>query len=298
MLSALVNVVFPVILVVGVGILLGRFQKIDSGSLSRLALYALVPCLAFDTLLTTTVQPLQFLRIASCYLVTVVLLTIIGWFIARRLATSKRSFIISVILGNNGNFGLPMAFFALGQSGLELSLMVFLTSVLVTFIAGPAILSNRGNLRQSLEGVAKLPLVWFAILGWSLNLLHIQLPEALTKGVHLMAQATVPILLLSLGLSMAKSGWHMPQKPVWWAVALRLLGSPVLMYGLTTLLGIHGLSREVLMLSSVMPTAVNAFLLASELGGDTQMVVDTVVITTLFSIPTIALMVTLLPYIQ
>ena len=52
------------------------------------------------------------------------------------------------------------------------------------------------------------------------------------------------------------------------------------------------------MLSSTMPTAVNAFLLTSELGGDTQMVVDTVVITTLFSIPTIALMVTLLPYIR
>jgi predicted permease len=298
MLSALVNVVFPVIFVVGVGVLLGRFQKIDSGSLSRLALYALVPCLAFDTLLTTTVKPLEFLRIASVYLLTVGLLALLGWLVARNLETSKRSFIISVILGNNGNFGLPMAFFALGKSGLELSLMVFLTSVLVTFIAGPAILSSRGNIMQSVAGVAKLPLVWFALLGWSLNLLHIQLPEALTKGVHLMAQATVPILLLSLGLHMAKSGWHMPQKTVWWAVALRLVGSPLLTYLLTELLGIHGVARDVLMLSSTMPTAVNAFLLASELGGDTQMVVDTVVITTLFSIPTIALMVTLLPYIH
>ncbi len=298
MLSALVNVVFPVILVVGVGILLGRFQKIDSGSLSRLALYALVPCLAFDTLLTTTVQPLEFLHIASSYLLAIAGLALVAWFIARNLETSKRSFIISVILGNNGNFGLPMAFFALGQSGLEISLMVFLTSVLVTFIAGPAILSSKGNFRDSLLGVAKLPLVWFAILGWSLNLLHIQLPEALTKGVHLMAQATVPILLLSLGLQMAKSGWRLPQKPVWWAVALRLVGGPLLTYLVTGILGIHGLNREVLMLSSTMPTAVNAFLLTSELGGDTQMVVDTVVITTLLSIPMIALMVSLLPYIQ
>ena len=298
MLSALVNVVFPVLLVVAVGILIGRFQKIDSGSLSRLALYALVPCLAFDTLLTTTVQPLEFLHIASSYLLAIACLALMAWFIARNLETSKRSFIISVILGNNGNFGLPIAFFALGQSGLEISLMVFLTSVLVTFIAGPAILSSKGNLRDSLVGVAKLPLVWFAILGWSLNVLHIGLPEALTKGVHLMAQATVPILLLSLGLQMAKSGWRLPQKPVWWAVALRLVGGPLLTYLLTELLGIHGLNREVLMLSSTMPTAVNAFLLASELGGDTQMVVDTVVITTLLSIPMIALMVTLLPYIH
>lgn len=297
-LTALANVVFPVLLVVGVGVLLGRYQRIDPNNLSRLSLYALVPCLAFDTLLTTSVKPLEFLHIASAYLLAIACLGFIAWLIARNLETSKRSFIVSVILGNNGNFGLPMAFFALGQSGLEISLLVFLTSVLVTFIGGPAILSSKGTLQQSLSGVAKLPLVWFALLGWSLNLLHVQLPEALTKGVHLMAQATVPILLLSLGLQIAKSGWRLPRRAVWWAVALRLLGSPVLTYLLTGLLGIHGLTREVLMLSSTMPTAVNAFLLTSELGGDTQMVVDTVVITTLLSIATIALMVTLLPYIH
>jgi malate permease and related proteins len=296
--TALANVVVPVLLVVGVGVLLGRYQRIDPSSLSHLALYALVPSLAFDTLLTTSVRPSEFLRIASCYLLTLAVLAFITWLIAKRLEISKRSFIVSVILGNNGNFGLPMAFFALGQNGLEIALMVFLTSVLVTFIGGPAILSSTGNLKQSFSNVAKLPLVWFALLGWSLNLLHVQLPESLTKGIHLLAQATVPILLLSLGLQIAKSGWRLPQKTVWWAVALRLLGNPLLTYLLTGLLGIHGLTRDVLMLSSTMPTAVNAFLLTSELGGDTQMVVDTVVITTFLSIPAIVIMVTLLPYIH
>jgi malate permease and related proteins len=297
-LTALANVVFPVLLVVGVGIVLGKVQRLDSSSLSRLALYALVPSLAFDTLLTTSVRPLDFLRIASCYLLTLAVLAFTTWLIAKHLAISRRSFIISVILGNNGNFGLPIAFFALGQNGLEIALLVFLTSVLVTFIGGPAILSSTGNFKQSFSNVAKLPLVWFALMGWSFNLLHLSLPESLTKGINLLAQATVPILLLSLGLQMAKSGWRLPQQPVWWAVALRLIGNPLLTYLLTGILGIHGLTRDVLMLSSTMPTAVNAFLLASELGGDTQMVVDTVVITTLLSIPAIALMVTLLPYIH
>jgi malate permease and related proteins len=297
-LNALANVVFPVLLVVGVGTLLGKYQRIDPSNLSRLALYALVPCLAFSTLLTTSVQPLDFLQIAFCYLLTISALALIAWLIARHLETSKRSFIVSVILGNNGNFGLPMAFFALGQSGLEISLMVFLTSVLVTFILGPAILSSGGNLQQSFLTVAKLPLVWFALLGWWFNLLHVQLPEAVMEGIQLLAQATVPMLLLSLGLQLSKSGWQLPQRAVWWAVALRLLGSPLLTYLLTGLLGIQGLTRDVLMLSSTMPTAVNAFLLTSELGGDIQMVVDTVVITTLLSIPIIALMVVLLPYIR
>jgi hypothetical protein len=298
MLSALINVVFPVILVVGIGVILGKYQRIDSTSLSRLALFALVPCLAFDTLLTTSIRPFEFLHIASAYVLAIGCLTLLAWLIAKHLNASKPSFMVSVILGNNGNFGLPMAFFALGQSGLEMSLMVFLTSLLVTFIAGPAILSSKGNVKQSLFGVAKLPLVWLALLGWSLNLLYVQLPEALTKGIHLLAQATVPILLLSLGLQIAKSGWRIPGKTVWWAVALRLFGSPILTFMITELLSIHGLTRDVLMLSSTMPTAVNAFLLACELHGDAQMVADTVIITTLLSIPVIALMVTLLPYIK
>jgi malate permease and related proteins len=297
-LHALANVVFPVLLVVGVGALLGKYQRIDPSNLSRLALYALVPCLAFSTLLTTSVRPLDFLQIAFCYLLTTGCLALIAWLIARKLETSKRSFIVSVILGNNGNFGLPMAFFALGQSGLEISLMVFLVSVLVTFIGGPAILSSHGNFKQSLLTVAKLPLVWFALLGWSLNLLHVRLPGFIMEGIQLLAQATVPTLLLSLGLQLGKSGWRLPQRAVWWAVVLRFLGTPLLTYFLTGLLGIHGLTREVLMLASTMPTAINAFLLTSELGGDVQMVVDTVMVTTLLCIPAITLMVTLLPYIH
>jgi malate permease and related proteins len=298
MLAALANVVFPVILVVAVGALIGTYQKIDAGSLSRLSLYALVPCLAFDTLLTTTVQPLEFLGIASSYLLAVLCLGVLAWLISIRMSASKRSFVISVILGNNGNFGLPMAFFALGQNGLELSLMVFLTSVLVTFIVGPAILSSGNGTWNGLLGIAKLPMVWCAIIGWTFNLLHLQLPEFLTKGVHLLAQATVPLLLISLGLQIAKAGLRLPKKAVWFAVALRLIGGPLITYIVTGLLGITGLTREVLMLSSTMPTAINAFLLASELQGDAQMVSDTVIVTTLLSVPAIALMVTLLPYIH
>lgn len=296
-LSALANVVFPVILVVAVGVLLGRYQKIDASSLSRMALYALVPCLTFDTLLSTKVELIEFFRISSSYLLGVSALALIAFLTARNLPISKRSFILSVILGNNGNFGLPMAFFALGQEGLELALMVFLTSILVSFIVGPAILSRQGNLGQSLTDVLKLPLIWFAVLGWTFNLLHLHIPDMFSKGVHLLAQATVPVLLLSLGLQIAKTGWRLPKRAVWFSVVLRLLGGPLVTYLVTQLLGIEDLAREVLMLSSTMPTAVNAFLLASELQGDAEMVADTVVITTLLSIPAIAFMVTRLPYL-
>ncbi len=295
LLSALLDVVLPVALVVLVGTIVGRFHFIDRTSVSRLALYALTPALAFDTLSNTKVHLTEFFRIAISYVLAVVFLGLCAWFMGAKLEENRRrSLVLSVILGNNGNFGLPMSLFAFGQAGLELSVMVFLTSVLMTFVVGPMVLSSRQGLWQGVVASFRLPLLWSATIGWMVNLLGLHVPSTLSKGLHLLSQATVPLLLLALGLQMAREPLVWPSRAVWSASTLRLLGGPLAALFITKLLGIDGMARNVLLLSSTMPTAVNAFLLADELKGDAKMVADTVVLTTLLSVPCIALMLTII----
>ena len=69
---------------------------------------------------------------------------------------------------------------------------------------------------------------------------------------------------------------------------LRLLVPVGLAYGLTSLLGINGLTQEVLIVLSAMPTAVFTIIIASEFDARPTFVTNAVVLTTLGSLLTVA----------
>jgi len=74
------------------------------------------------------------------------------------------------------------------------------------------------------------------------------------------------------------------------AVVLRLLISPVLGYGVARLLGLSDLSMRVVVLEASMPTAVNMVLYSLEFDVRPGFVSGVVVVTTLLSLATLALL--------
>ena len=297
MLAALLNVVLPVAFVAGVGVAVGRLVKIDQSAVARLGLYALSPALALDTLLHTTVQAESALRVIAGFVLTVAITGLVAAFAAARYPDkTRRSVLAGVMIGNNGNFGLPIALFALGQVGFQYSLIVFLASVVLTFTVGPALYGAGGGLAGSLRAIARLPIMWCMLFALVMRALDWQLPAGLDRGVHLLAQATLPMILLSLGLQIGASGWPRLTRPVVTASTLRLALGPVVAFAVALLVGARGVELQALVLSAAMPTAVNAFLLATEFDADVESVAATVVVTTVGALGTIALVVTLLPF--
>jgi malate permease and related proteins len=292
--QALLEVIFPVVFITVVGAALGRTLKIDQASISRIVLFALAPALAFDNLSKSTVQASVALTIISAYICFGLVMGLIAWFSSPDINQStRRAMVASVITGNNGNFGLPISLFAFGKPGLELSLVIFTISVFFTFLVGPAILSESQNWTSRLTAAFKLPLFWAASAGVMVNVLHLPVPIGLERGIHLIGQAAIPILLLSLGLQIGQQGLPRLDAPIVRSSALRLILGPFVAFAFGRLFALSGLELAVLILSAAMPTAVNAFLLASELNADARTVAGTVVVTTVASLPVIALVVTL-----
>ncbi|GBF06590.1 transporter [Deinococcus aerius] len=180
---------------------------------------------------------------------------------------------------NNGNFGLPVALFALGQPGLDQAVVIFLCSVVLTFTLGPLLYGSAGGARAGLLAVARLPVVWCIAAALLVRLLHVPVPLGLRRGIDLLGQAALPMVLLSLGIQLGQAGRLSLTGPVFTAVSLR------------------GLGLQGLVLASAMPTAVNAFLLAREYGADSETVASAVALSTLASLLTAALVVALLPRI-
>ncbi|AFZ68528.1 AEC family transporter [Deinococcus peraridilitoris] len=298
MLSALLNVVMPAVVVAAVGLIVARQMQIDRQALSKLVLYAMTPALVLDTLLHTTVNLTDASQLIVGYLAGVAVMGVLAALCAARFeARTRRSVVAAVVTGNNGNFGLPIALFAFGETGLQFGLIIFITSVMMTFTLGPALYGSSAGLRQGLRAVTRLPILWCALFALLMRILHLELPLGLDRGVHLLAQATLPIMLLALGLQFGASGWPKITRPVVTATGLRLLAGPVVAFGVALLLGLHSAQLQALVLASSMPTAVNAFMLAGEFGADVESVANTVALTTLGSLLTIAAVVTALPLI-
>jgi malate permease and related proteins len=293
-LNALLDVIMPVLVVVAVGAAIGRFLRPDANTVSKVTLYALSPSLALYNLAHSQANLSSAVKIVLGYILFVLIMGRVTWLSSRdQPDETRRAMVAGVITGNNGNFGLPIALFAFGQAGLELALVVFTVSVFMTFVVTPSVLKD-GSWRSRVKTVFTLPLVWAALLGVTLNSLGVRIPVGLDRGIELLAEAAVPMLLISLGLQIGSSGFPTPSRAMIRAVALRLVLGPCVALFVAWLVGATGLERGVLVLSSAMPTAINAFLVAQELKADAKLVGGIVILTTFLSIPVIALLVTLL----
>jgi malate permease and related proteins len=112
----------------------------------------------------------------------------------------------------------------------------------------------------------------------------------LFRGVTLMSDAALPLLLLLLGMQLAQGVVVEQPGLTTLAVVLRLLVSPLLAFGLAWLPGLSDLSLRVVVLESSMPTAVNMVLFSLEFDARPGFVAGVVVVSTLLSLGTLALL--------
>lgn len=297
-LLALANVIVPVLVVAGTGFLLGRIFPLDPGTISKISLYGLTPALCLSTLLTTQVSGQVGATLVAAYVVVCLVgAGVSGLLTPRVKSPTRRAVMVSLAISNSGNMGLPIALFALGQAGFEQSVLIFLASVVLGFIVGPLLFGAGGGVGKALKGLLKLPAIWAIVIALGMRLFGLQLPTGVMRGVEMLSGATLPMVLLALGIQLGATSRVTVNRPVITASLLRVFGMPVLSLGIGMLFGLRGIPLQALVLSGAMPTAVNAFLLALEYKGDVRTVADTVTITTLLSFASAAVVTALLPLV-
>lgn len=298
LLRALLDVILPVVLVAGVGAFLARRFTLDRSTITKVALNALVPALAFETLLTTQVDGRTGLLLVLAFLLVTLVAAGLGWLGTAGLpGLSRRSSAVAVAIGNNGNMGLPIALFALGRAGLDQSVLIFVVSVVLTFVLAPLLYGAHEGWRGAVRGMLRLPALWAMAAALLWRSTGIPLPTGIGRGIELLAAATLPVILLTLGIQLGSSGRVRLTRGVVIASALRVAALPVVGLGIGYAVGLRGLPLQALALSTAMPTAVNAFLLAHEYDADVELVAHTVTVTTVLSFGTAAVVTALLPWI-
>jgi hypothetical protein len=304
LLQAFSEVLLPIVVITGLGYLLERAFPLDARTLNRVSLYVLSPCLLFVTLLRTEIGGGEVVRLSLLMVLVVLVMSVCAYAVARalRLDGAQRSgFMLAATFMNSGNYGLPATRFAFGEIGFQYAVVGYLTQAFLsqTFAVYVASMSG-GDRRAALTQVLRMPMIYAALLAVGLRLLGVPLDESngavavgLFRGVRLVADATLPFLLLILGMQLQRRTPVGALAPVSTATALRLVASVPIAFVVAQLLGLGGLPLHVGVVQAAMPTAVNTTILALEFDTWPQFVSNVVVTTTLGSLVTLTLLIAL-----
>ncbi len=279
--------ILPILLVASLGFLIQKLLRLDPRPLSQVTFYILSPALVFTLLVSADIQGSQVLSMVG-FTAAVVLITLgISYGMSRVLGLSGKpaaAFLLTAAFMNAGNYGLSLNQFAFGDLGLALASIYFVVSVMMTNSLGVYIAaSGGGSALQALKGLAKVPAVYAIPLAIVFRTLDVALPTAIGKPIELLSVATIPILLLLLGMQIARAGIPRHRKMLSVSVAIKLLVAPAIALLISPLFGLEGLARDVGVLQSAMPTAVLTTIIAIEYDAEASFVTGAVLVTTLLS---------------
>jgi hypothetical protein len=220
--------------------------------------------------------------LASVGLAAVLIMASIGVVTAlllRALRLDLRTFLPSVTFQNSGNMGLPLCLFAFGEPGLSLAIVVFLVVSVVNFTVGVGIASGERNAGKLL----RMPLLWAAAVAVGLVLTGWTLPAWVARTVHIMGGLTIPMMLLTLGVSLASLRVDTMAQSLFFALLRFGLGFAAGV-AVSHLLNLTGVARGVIILQSSMPPAVFNYLIAARYDRSPERVAGIVVVSTVASL--------------
>jgi predicted permease len=285
--SILVSDILPVFAIAGAGFLLARYADVDVKVVARVVFYALLPCLAFRLLVTSTPSGPNVGRLVFLAVLIMAAMGVVGYVAAKGLklnGASLRAFMMVVMFSNGGNYGLPVVRFAFGGEALTYATIFFLSGSVTTYVAGSFFAgTRRGKFAGALDKIWRMPSLYGLALAMIVLAFGWTVPEALMRPVALLSDAALPVMILVLGMQLERAVW--PARPgiVIWAVAISLLAAPVVALGLTSLLGITGPARQAAVILSSMPVAVITTILALEFELAPEFVTSAVFISTVAS---------------
>ena len=283
--------------------LLGENQPQVQFVLSRLAFFVLSPCLLFTVLAKANVHELfsRVLAVSSISAVTTIVL-----FLVVALVFWRRSLPDAVVGAaasgyvNANNIGLPVAVYVLGNAALSAPVILLQVVVLAPIILITLDISTRGSvsIRNVLLQPVRNPLIIGVVLGVIVAITGVHLPTPVLAPFVLVGGAAVPVVLLSFGMSIHGQRILQPgvnRRDVIVASAFKLLLMPTVAWMVGHLLfGLNGTALFGVVLLAALPTAQNVFNYAQRYDRGVALARDTVLITTIGSIPILVLAAALL----
>jgi predicted permease len=282
-----VNVVLPVFVIVACGYFAQRRFDLDVRSLTHVGLYLCAPALVFSALVKSDFRPEMAGRLGVFLIAYTLTLWLLAWTVskvARFDRDTSRALVLTTAMMNCGNFGLPLVYFAFGDAALGASVVTFVLfniplSTLAVFLAQ----KEQTSWLDSLKNTCRNPIFYAVMIALVVRISGIMPPGWLLRPLELLGQAAIPMMLILLGLQLAKTQWQAPVGFLTLSSTLRLVVAPAIAWLLCAVLGIEGLTRQVVILQTSTPSAILPLLYALHYGTRPDLVAGGITLSTILS---------------
>lgn len=289
-----------------VGWILGRIDLLGEHArpvLARLTFFVLSPFLLFVVLAQADVRTLfsALLPVAAIAAAVIFLayVSIARWAWKRSIGETVIG-ALSAGQVNSNNIGIPLSLYLLGSAAFPapvilLQLLVFTP---ITMAILDAVTSGRTSIWRTIGRTAVNPIVLGSALGTIVSVSGLELPPIVLEPLVLVANACVPILLISYGISLHGQRVLGPsgrRRDIVLATTLKLIAMPVVAWVVAEFVfGLQAQDVLICVVLAALPTAQNVFNYSQRYDVGETIARDTVFLTTLGCVPVLLLATVLL----
>lgn len=272
---------------------IGILKATDSRVVNSIVVNLTMPAFIFTSIHSRPLHP-AMMKVPILGLALQTTILGLAYASARALRLDRRTtggLMLAAAFGNTGFLGYPMVAAAFSHDPRamptavmfdELAMSIMLNSV------GVAIASCFGGASfewNSLLDFLRNPLFPSTVV--SLALRNAYVPPTIMKTLGFLAAGTVPLAMISIGLSLSARSMKKYPAAFGAACALKMLTMPVLMYFISPLVGVTGVIRQVAVIECAVPTAVIAGVIAGRYDANEEFVAGAIFVSTLLGIAVI-----------
>lgn len=295
--------ILPIFLLIIVGNLLRRWPRIDEKAwpgLEQLGFWFLYPALLFSSIAKADFSGLRIDTLFYALIAAIVVMMVLAlalWPATRALGMvnhSQYSTVFQTSIRWNGFMALAIAeklFPPEGAAVVALAMAVIVIPVnLVSISVVTRFADSSADWGTVILRIATNPLVLAASAGLLVRMLPGGIYAPLDTALHLVARAALGMGLISIGAGLRPQDMLSLRPAMWLPVAFKLAVAPAIIVGLGLALGLSGNPLLFIALCGAVPTAMNGFVLARQLGGDAPLYAAVATLQTavsFFSIPVV-----------
>lgn len=293
--------ILPVFLTVALGVVLKRLPIFEDGfwhGLNQLGYYVLFPALLFTTLSRADFSSISAGSIGWVTLVSIAIMSLMTlglWPLLKQFRLGAPAFtsIFQTSTRWNGFMALAIADKLGGLEGMPVIAFVMTINIIPLNLINIFVLvwfsdENR-DVKMMIRKIVTNPLIIASLVGIVFNLLSVPVYEPVFVAFDLMARSALGMGLVLVGAGLVLSDALKPKPVVLLPALLKLVIFPIVVFAIAVLLKIEGMTLTMLVLGAGIPTAMNGYVLARQLGGDARLYSAVVTVQTVLSFFTLPL---------
>lgn len=281
MFTLAVDILSPLVLLIVGGFLMASLLPLSEDTLVRVVSDFFMPLLIFHAVYLSTVSGEEIFSLGAAVAVVTGLLFLTAAGYAVLTGVDRRGFSLPVLFMNSGFLGIPLMQLWGGDRAMNLIIIYDQVSTIFLFTLG-IFMAAGGMSSRSLRGVATSPMLWALIAGFLLRFAGVPLPAPLLDSFGFAGAAAPPVAAFALGASLAHQRVRIDLHIVA-GVLVRFLGGLAAGLLAARLLGLEGMTRTVVIVSSGLPAAVMSYVLPVRFGTDASHARTVVVVSTFLS---------------